>query len=79
MTDTTLDAVVSENDLMAQRRAKLETLRSDGNAFPNDFRRNAVAKELHAMYGDEDNETLQEKRARVSVAGRMMLCRVMGK
>ncbi|MFH1333860.1 MAG: lysine--tRNA ligase [Pseudomonadota bacterium] len=79
MTDTTLDAVVSENDLMAQRRAKLETLRSDGNAFPNDFRRNAVAKELHAMYGNEDNETLQEKRARVSVAGRMMLCRVMGK
>ena len=41
-----------ENSLIAQRRAKLDALRSTGNAFPNDFRRNSVAGELHAEYDD---------------------------
>ena len=42
-----------ENSLIAQRRSKLEVLRKDGNAFPNDFRRNAVAGELHAEYDEQ--------------------------
>ena len=35
-----------ENKLIAERRRKLDALRADGNAFPNDFRRNAIADEL---------------------------------
>ena len=68
-----------ENSLIAQRRSKLETLRKDGNAFPNDFRRNAVAGELHAEYDDKDNDVLESEPVRVNVAGRLMAKRVMGK
>jgi len=68
-----------ENSLIAQRRAKLEVLRKDGNAFPNDFRRNAVAGELHAEYGEKDNDVLEAEPVRVNVAGRLMAKRVMGK
>ncbi len=68
-----------ENKLIAQRRAKLQALREDGIAFPNDFRRNAMAGELHAEYGDKDNEQLETNPVRVKVAGRLMAKRVMGK
>jgi lysyl-tRNA synthetase class 2 len=72
-------AEVDEHALIAQRRAKLAELREQGIAFPNDFRRNVTVGELHAEYGDKDNEALQANPVRVSVAGRMMLKRVMGK
>ena len=72
-------AEVDEHALIAQRRAKLAELREQGIAYPNDFRRNIMLGELHAEYGDKDNETLQANPVRVSVAGRMMLKRVMGK
>jgi len=68
-----------ENSLIAQRRAKLDVLRKDGNAFPNDFRRNAVAGELHAEYDGKDNDALEAEPVRVNVAGRLMAKRVMGK
>ena len=68
-----------ENSLIAQRRSKLDAIRKDGNAFPNDFRRNAVAGELHAEYDDKDNELLEAEPVRVNVAGRLMAKRVMGK
>lgn len=68
-----------ENALIAQRRSKLQALRDDGNAFPNDFRRNAMAGELHAEYDERDNESLEAEPVRVKVAGRMMAKRVMGK
>jgi lysyl-tRNA synthetase class 2 len=68
-----------ENALIAQRRSKLTTMREAGNPFPNDFRRNAIAGELHAEYGDKDNETLEASPVRVKVAGRLMAKRVMGK
>lgn len=72
-------AEVDEHALIAQRRAKLAELREQGIAYPNDFRRNVMLGELHAEYGDKDNEILQANPVRVSVAGRMMLKRVMGK
>lgn len=69
----------SSNEQIAQRRAKLATLRENGIAFPNNFRRNVVAGELHAKYGDLDNDGLQSEPVRVRVAGRMMTRRLMGK
>ena len=68
-----------ENSLIAQRRTKLDALRASGNAFPNDFRRDAIAGELHAEYGDKDNEELEAQPRRVKVAGRLMAKRIMGK
>ncbi|WP_127477176.1 lysine--tRNA ligase [Sulfurivermis fontis] len=70
---------LDENKLIAERRAKLQALRARGNAFPNDFRRNVMTGELHARYGALDDAALEAANVRVSVAGRMMLKRVMGK
>lgn len=64
---------------MAQRKAKLDALRQQGNAFPNDFRRDSVATELHSTYDSEEGEALKAKGIRVKVAGRMMTRRIMGK
>jgi lysyl-tRNA synthetase class 2 len=68
-----------EHALIAQRRSKLQALRKAGNAFPNDFRRDAIAGELHAEYGGKVNEVLEASPIRVKVAGRLMAKRVMGK
>lgn len=68
-----------ENKIIAERRAKLTELRTQGNAFPSDFRRNAYAADLHEAHGDKEKEALGEEGLSVSVAGRMMLRRVMGK
>jgi lysyl-tRNA synthetase class 2 len=68
-----------EHTLIAQRRAKLAALRAQGTAFPTDFRRNVMAGELRAEYGDKDNAYLEAHPRRVSLAGRMMAKRVMGK
>jgi lysyl-tRNA synthetase class 2 len=68
-----------ENEQISQRRDKLQRMREDGAAFPTDFRRNVVAAELHAEYGEKDNAELEIRNVRVKVAGRMMSRRVMGK
>ena len=64
---------------MAVRREKLAALRAKGNAFPNTFRRNALAQDLHKQYNDCDGEELKAKEIEVSVAGRIMTRRAMGK
>jgi lysyl-tRNA synthetase class 2 len=68
-----------ENQIVAERRAKLAELRASGVAFPNDFRREHLAGDLHQAYDALAKEDLESKAARVAVAGRMMLKRVMGK
>jgi lysyl-tRNA synthetase class 2 len=73
------EQIQDENKLIAQRREKLAQIRERGIAFPNDFRRNVVAGELHAEYGEKSAEELEELAVRVRVAGRMMSRRVMGK
>ncbi len=68
-----------ENQIIAERRAKLAALRAQGQAYPNDFRRDALAADLHAKHGAVANEALEPQAIRVAVSGRMMLKRVMGK
>jgi len=67
------------NQIIEERRAKLAALRLAGNAFPNDFRRNDLASDLHKKYDEQSNDILEENPITVRVAGRMMLKRVMGK
>ena len=69
----------NQQDEIAQRRAKLAALREKGDPFPNDFRRNVLAGELHAEYDGKDNAALETQPIRVKIAGRMMAKRVMGK
>ncbi len=61
-----------ENQLMAERRAKLAAIRVQRNAFPNTFRRSDFASRLQANYGDKSKQELEELAHRVSVAGRIM-------
>ncbi|BFU59872.1 MULTISPECIES: lysine--tRNA ligase [Rodentibacter] len=64
---------------MAVRRKKLAALRAKGNPFPNTFRRDALAQDLHQLYDDVDGESLKSPEINVKVAGRIMTRRIMGK
>ncbi len=84
MNDPTLppEAPADENRLIAERRNKLEALRAEGNAYPNDFRPDAFAGDLQAEYADPEQWNaagLEAVGRRVRVAGRLMAKRVMGK
>jgi lysyl-tRNA synthetase class 2 len=68
-----------DNRLIEERRQKLAALRAKGVAFPNDFRKRDSAVDLHVRFGDSSKEALEKDRPPASVAGRMMLKRVMGK
>ena len=71
--------VQDENKLIAVRREKLADIKKLGNAYPNDFKREHYAENLLAEYNQFDKETLEEKAISVSLAGRLMAKRVMGK
>ena len=64
-----------ENRLIAERREKLATMREEGNAFPNSFRRDSYAQDLQDAHGEKSKEELAEAGIKVSVAGRVMLNR----
>ncbi|HLF29846.1 MAG TPA: lysine--tRNA ligase [Xanthomonadales bacterium] len=70
---------LDENRLIAERRAKLDALRAGGNAYPNDFRKNATTAQLHARFDGIDAAGLEIEREEFAVGGRMMAKRVMGK
>ncbi len=78
MNDENLPAV-DENHVIAERREKLKALREKGIAFPNDFKPDALATNIHEDHSDTENEAFEAKPVHVKVAGRMMLKRVMGK
>ena len=75
-----LEPQIDENKLIAERRAKLTALRAQGlPAFPNDFRPDSQAADLHLGYDASEGAALEAQAIRVKVAGRMMLRRIMGK
>lgn len=73
------EEILDENKLIAQRREKLQQIRERGSAFPNDFRRDVIAGELHAEYSEKGSDELEALAVRVKVAGRLMSRRIMGK
>ncbi|WP_313562150.1 lysine--tRNA ligase [Diaphorobacter nitroreducens] len=82
--NSTLLPAQDENQLIAERREKLKALRENqaqgqGVAFPNDYKPQHHAAVLQQQYGTLDGEALEAQAITVSVAGRMMLKRVMGK
>ena len=78
MTDENV-VVLDENELIALRRAKLAKQREKAVPFPNDFRRDALAGELHAAHSQKSHEELDQQRLMVKIAGRIMTRRLMGK
>jgi len=68
-----------ENQLITQRREKLDALRAQGNPFPNTYQPQHKAAQLHAEHAEKEKDALAEEAIPVMVAGRMMSRRVMGK
>ena len=73
------DQATDENKLITQRRNVLTKIREQGNAFPNKFRRQDLAIELQQKYAEMDKEMLDPQKIKVSLGGRMVLRRIMGK
>lgn len=69
----------NENEHIAQRKAKLAEMRSQGVAFPNDFRPEHHAAQLRAEFDEKTKDELEALAYPVKVAGRIMLRRIMGK
>ncbi|AOJ31987.1 lysine--tRNA ligase [Burkholderia metallica] len=78
-TQTQPAVTADENQIIAERREKLRALREQGVAYPNDFRPEHHAADLQAKFAESDKAALEANPVEVSVAGRMMLKRVMGK
>ena len=79
MSDQPITPELDENQIIAERRVKLQALRAKGIAFPNQFQRDNLAGDLIEKYEDSDRDWLDINPVVVKVAGRMMLKRVMGK
>jgi len=75
LTENTVDTPQQsddENKLIAERRAKLAVLREQGPAFPNDFRRTALAGNLQRDFAQHDKSALEAANEPFSVAGRLI-------
>ncbi|KTD67352.1 lysyl-tRNA synthetase [Legionella steelei] len=70
---------IDESEVYLIRKQKLAELRTKGFSFPNQFRREDLAKELINDYDSLDKETLAQQHVKVTVAGRIVLRRIMGK
>ena len=68
-----------DNKLIAERRDKLKAIRAQGIAFPNHVRPTHRAADLHAEFADVEAEEALRAAGTVTIAGRMMGKRVMGK
>ena len=71
-----------ENSLIANRRGKLDKLRENGQAYPNHFRPSHLAGDIKARFESMEKSELDaqsDDERTVTIAGRMMTRRVMGK
>ena len=64
-----------ENKLIAQRRVKLDAIRSERQAFPNGFARRHIAAELHSLCDGKSQAELEELALETAIAGRIVRMR----
>lgn len=67
------------NEQIKQRRSKLEQWRKQGDVYPNQFKRHHLSAQVHDQYASLDKEALEKENVQVSMAGRIMTRRLMGK
>ncbi len=70
---------LNEHDMHAERLAKLAQLRTQGNAYPNQFKREHYAQALHEEYEKQPADYFDAHVVPVTIAGRIMTRRLMGK
>lgn len=78
-TQQTSDKPIDENHIIAERRQKLTHLRESGKAYPNHFKPQDLASDLHHQFDLLDNAALEARQQKAIVAGRIRLKRIMGK
>lgn len=71
--------IIKLNTELNHRREKLRILRKKEIVFPNDFRRDTRSDLLHINYDNKSNHDLTELNISVSIAGRMVTRRIIGK
>ena len=65
-------SAAEDNRLVAERRSKLNAIREERNAYPNDFRPDAYAEDLNAEFAAFEKAELEEKDHQVHFAGRIV-------
>ena len=78
MTEESIETL-DQSEVYQIRKQKLAELRAEGFNFPNQFHRQHIAQEISEQYSEESKESLAAKSVSVVVAGRIVLCRIMGK
>jgi len=72
-------ATAQTSEQILVRREKLKRIREAGQAYPNTWRTDHTTADIFERFEDQDASHLEEVGHRVSVAGRIMAHRVMGK
>ncbi|QCO70986.1 lysine--tRNA ligase [Buchnera aphidicola] len=67
------------NNEITRRQRKLIDMKKKGFSFPNNFIRNTTSKKIHQKYQIKDSNVLKGLKIKVSISGRMIQRRVMGK
>jgi lysyl-tRNA synthetase, class II len=70
---------LDENEIYHIRKQKLSDLRLAGFNFPNAFKRDKLSQDLSQQYGSLEKEPLAQMQVKASLAGRIVLRRIMGK
>lgn len=71
--------MTEDNRLIVERRDKLQQIRENTIAFPNNYAVKNTASELNDLYSEKNREDLEKMEVIVSIAGRIMLDRKMFK
>lgn len=74
-----VEIALSENEQIALRKEKLQQLRQQGQAFPNDFKPDITIAELSSAHSEQSHEALETAQITARLAGRIMTRRLMGK
>jgi lysyl-tRNA synthetase class 2 len=77
MTDNTHET--DSNQQIQLRREKLEQLRAAGEAYPNGYERDHISSDIVTQFEDMDKDAIAEVDKTVTIAGRIMTRRLMGK
>jgi lysyl-tRNA synthetase class 2 len=79
MTDNLIQTPLDENEQIAVRKQKLAQLRLQNLAYTNDFRPANKVEALFQEHSHKTKERLESEKITVSLAGRIMTRRLMGK
>ena len=74
-----VDVTLDLNKQFTERKEKLEELRKKGNAYPNDFKRKDLVRDIFDDHNSKEKEILEKENNKVIIAGRIMTRRLMGK